>query len=301
MEEKRKQKPSINSRLLLLYGPTGVGKSSLLQCGLANRFENWEALFIRREDNINLALQKAISTAIKIEDESLETTGNLVEDLQTLYLCQMNTVYLVFDQFEELYISGSMEERKEFLAKIKELVKSRLNVKIILSLREEYIAYLADSEEDIPGLMDFRLRVEKMNTPRLLEVVQNTAKAANITLADESIPQKILTILSVGKKEIELSYLQVYFYKLYNKAENKSEIVFDTALIDRVGKAKDVLAEFLEEKLDELRKSNPEIPQELPMHVLNSLITDEATKKQVSEEELFHLFPARTQIVPKLN
>ena len=221
----------------------------------------------------------------------------MVEDLQTLYLCQMNTVYLVFDQFEELYISGSMEERKEFLAKIKELVKSRLNVKIILSLREEYIAYLADSEEDIPGLMDFRLRVEKMNTPRLLEVVQNTAKAANITLADESIPQKILTILSVGKKEIELSYLQVYFYKLYNKAENKSEIVFDTALIDRVGKAKDVLAEFLEEKLDELRKSNPEIPQELPMHVLNSLITDEATKKQVSEEELFHLFPARTQIV----
>ena len=61
---------TLKARLLLLYGPTGVGKSSLLQCGLANRFENWEALFIRREDNINLALQKAISTTIKIEDES---------------------------------------------------------------------------------------------------------------------------------------------------------------------------------------------------------------------------------------
>ena len=287
---------TLKAKLLLLYGPTGVGKSSLLQCGLANRLENWEALFVRREDNINLALKRAISTAIKIEDENLEVTGNILEDLQTLHLCKMNTIYLVFDQFEELYISGSEDERLLFLQQIKELAKSRLNIKIILTIREEYIAFLADSEDEIPGLMDFRLRIEKMNTFRLMEVIQKTANAAKITLADKTIIPKILEILSIGKKEVELSYLQVYFYKLYNNAKNKNEIIFDSVLIESTGKAKDVLSEFLEEKLESFKKQNPEIPEELPMQLLNTLITDEATKKQMSEEELFKLFPSRTQI-----
>jgi AAA+ ATPase superfamily predicted ATPase len=43
------------SRIVLLYGQSGTGKTSIIQCGLANEFEvtDWNPYYIRREDNLN--------------------------------------------------------------------------------------------------------------------------------------------------------------------------------------------------------------------------------------------------------
>ena len=43
------------TNLVLVYGQSGTGKTSLIQCGLANRFAetDWFQLFVRRTDNIN--------------------------------------------------------------------------------------------------------------------------------------------------------------------------------------------------------------------------------------------------------
>jgi energy-coupling factor transporter ATP-binding protein EcfA2 len=51
--------------LLLVYGASGTGKTSLIMCGLAGRFKpyEWLALFVRRGNNINESLQKALDDA----------------------------------------------------------------------------------------------------------------------------------------------------------------------------------------------------------------------------------------------
>ena len=53
------------SKLLLVYGVSGTGKSSLIQCGLANKFQDsdWFPINIRRGGNINDSLYHAISKA----------------------------------------------------------------------------------------------------------------------------------------------------------------------------------------------------------------------------------------------
>ena len=50
------------SKLLLVYGVSGTGKSSLIQCGLANKFQDsdWLPISIRRGADINESLYKSI-------------------------------------------------------------------------------------------------------------------------------------------------------------------------------------------------------------------------------------------------
>ena len=46
------------SKLLLLYGASGTGKSSIINCGLANKFDDsdWFPIRIRRGGNIRRSL-----------------------------------------------------------------------------------------------------------------------------------------------------------------------------------------------------------------------------------------------------
>ena len=53
------------TNLLLVYGGSGTGKSSLIQCGLASRFDthDWQSIFVRRSGNINESLDAALVDA----------------------------------------------------------------------------------------------------------------------------------------------------------------------------------------------------------------------------------------------
>ena len=50
------------NRIVLVYGQSGTGKTSIIQCGLANAFDptDWMPFFIRREENINDAVLKVL-------------------------------------------------------------------------------------------------------------------------------------------------------------------------------------------------------------------------------------------------
>ena len=53
--------------LLVIYGPSGTGKTSLIQCGIANKIpdSDWKPLFIRRNEDIILALNNALEKEAK--------------------------------------------------------------------------------------------------------------------------------------------------------------------------------------------------------------------------------------------
>src|SRR3954468_588015 len=53
------------TRILLIYGTSGTGKTSLIQCGLANKFQtyDWLALHVRRAGNLISSLDKTLCDA----------------------------------------------------------------------------------------------------------------------------------------------------------------------------------------------------------------------------------------------
>jgi hypothetical protein len=289
------------NRLVLVYGTSGTGKTSLVQCGLSSRFDStdWFPLFIRRGHNINDALRDGLTKheAAKSPDESISP---IVARLN--YKC-LRPVYLIFDQLEELLILGSEMEQKKFIATIRELLQEpELDCHILFILREEYLARLYDFEKEIPTLFDRRLRVESMGKIKLTEVILGSMRKFNITLEDSTKnAEQIMASLNAGKSGISLPYLQVYLDMLWRKDyerdyphENPENLeaklarkeypalTFTTAEIEAFGQIENVLTRFLSEQTaliqKEVRKSNPD-SEEVVNQILDAFVTEEGTKR----------------------
>lgn len=279
--------------LVIVYGQSGTGKSSLIQCGLANRFQptDWFQLFVRRTDNINDSLSREIRAHAHTP---IDEGASVVEAVRSLYLDHLRPIYLIFDQFEELFIIGSVEEQQAFIATITELLASDVSCKIILSLREEYLAMLNRFEKAVPTLFNKRLRVEPMSRTNLTRVITGTTDALGIRLeSGEATAGKIIDNLDDPRTGVQLAYLQVYLDRLYRRAaaaRDGGPIVFTDEAVDETGKLGDVLEEFLEEQIAaiqaELRARHPAIEKDLVQHLLEEFVTVEGTKQPMSRADL---------------
>src|SRR5512133_2571374 len=138
------------SRILVVYGISGTGKSSLINCGLANKFNDsdWLPVSIRRGININESLKNNLFKN-SLDVASSKRSTDTIKLLKSLYLDHFKPVFLIFDQFEEVFIFGSKPERDDFVATIKRIIDSDLQCRLIFSIREEYLAGLTEFEKII--------------------------------------------------------------------------------------------------------------------------------------------------------
>ncbi len=106
------------SKIMLVYGVSGTGKSYLINCGLANKFNDtdWLPVNVRRGGDMVKSMALAIqSAAITPLTGKTETPVQIKKAIQSVYLDHYNPIYFIFDQFEELFIFGNREERKSRL------------------------------------------------------------------------------------------------------------------------------------------------------------------------------------------
>jgi ABC-type phosphate transport system ATPase subunit len=73
------------SRILIVYGTSGTGKSSLINCGLANKFNDsdWLPITVRRGININQSLLDSLDRTglTKISSGKEDSAGNKTNDI----------------------------------------------------------------------------------------------------------------------------------------------------------------------------------------------------------------------------
>jgi hypothetical protein len=295
----------VKSRLVLVYGPSGSGKTSLIQCGLANRFKptDWFPVFVRRGEDLNASLQQRINA---LATTPIDPEDDIVAAARSLYLDYYRPLYFIFDQFEELFILGDADEEAKFFASVQALLASDLNAKIIISMREEYIALLQNFEAVVPTLFDSRQRVEQMTLGTVEEVIMGMTAAAGITLehgADTA--RRIIAQIGDRRAGVQLAYLQVYLDKLYRDAQKSpTPMLFTDALVDRTGKLGDVMADFLEEQTqtiaDTIRSRHPTLPKGSVHRVLEALTTVEGTKVPMAYGELAAK-PSLRDVAPMLD
>lgn len=281
------------NRLVLVYGESGTGKTSLVQCGLASYFDttDWYPIFIRRREDINNSLKQALVKAT--EENEGESLVEMVENIYTNYL---RPVYLIFDQLEELLISGGANERLQFINSINSIYKANLPCRILFILRKEYLANLYDFEKIIPSLFDRRLMVESMSYTKVEEVIIKSCNQFNIKLEQPEVnTRQIIDNISLGKSGIPLTYLQVYLDMIYREDFDRTYplepdnplplLEFSTAEIESFGKIDNVLKKFLQEQesafYQELHEKFPDIPGNIVQQILDSFVTEEGTKRAV--------------------
>lgn len=281
------------TNLILLYGASGTGKTSLINCGLANRYEttDWHPIFIRRRDNFLSSITHVLDKEAKTPFKAGVTTS---EKIRSLYLDFFKPIYLIFDQFEEVFIMGTRDEQDAFFMLIHELLESNLQCKIIISMREEYIANLSDFERIVPTLFENRLRIERMSRRNLGEVIEGTAKSFNIELVQpEKTIDLILKNLTNDKQEgVELANLQVYIDKLYRLDVTQNggdKRKFTPELVASAGRLDDVLAGFLDEQLAQIEEELAEkklANKGTALDVLFALVTDSGTKQSMETAQI---------------
>ncbi len=285
--------------LVLVYGTSGTGKTSLIQCGLANRFQptDWFELFVRREEDINASLDRAIRARA---DTAIPDGASVVDAVQSLYLDHLRPVYLIFDQFEELFIMGSAEEQQQFFDTVAAVLASKISCKIIISMREEYLARLHQFEKTVPSLFAKRLRVEAMSMANVEAVIMGTTAVHGITLENgTATAQAIITNLDDNRVGVQLAYLQIYLDKLFRLASepgDPSPVTFTDADVEAAGKLGDIMADFLGERTTaiqaQLAASHPGTEPAAAQHILEAFVTVEGTKQPTTRAELGARLPA---------
>ena len=272
------------SKTLVVYGVSGTGKTSLIDCGLANKFQDadWLPVRIRRGKDIVQSLVDGLQSAADLRETGKQksNTEKVLRLLRSIYLDHFKPVYLIFDQFEEVFIFGTREERNEFARIIKSIADSELACRIIFSVREEYLASFTEMEEVIPGIMQNRFRVERMNRQNAISVIDGPCRKHGIN-TEEGFAAALLERVSEGGAGIELAYLQVYLDRLYNLAvqEREEEPGFTGGLLERAGSITDLLGTFLNEQV--LKMEDPALADA----ILKSLVSAKGTKRQLTARE----------------
>ena len=282
------------NKLILVYGQSGTGKTSLVQCGLASRFDatDWFPVFVRRRSNINTSLKEALGNALELP----HPVEDVQEAIQEIYAQYLRPVYLLFDQMEELFVIPEANDQTTFFQEIAGLVRGKTPCRILFIIREEYLAHLYQYESVIPTLFDRRLRVEIMNYEKVSHVISQSCREFNISFEEEGVNiRQIIEAVSGGKPGVSLPYLQIYLDGLYRNdyrltypdgnTDTLPPLSFATKEIKDFGDINKVMKSFLKEQEEQteraLRTPFPEVQEGTVRRILDIFATPEGTKRPI--------------------
>jgi WD40 repeat protein len=270
-------------KLTILYGPSGVGKSSILHAGLIPAlkrispnsrdvilisirvYSDWcQELGKRLAKEIDLAPKdRSIVTAETIHPLSDCFTVNgdcssaaILEQLRQNGEQNRVTV-LVFEQFEEFFFNNyQLTQRKSFYAFFKEALKLPY-FSIIISIREDYIDNLLELERFIDSEQESRDILAKKNRYYLGNLSQDSARKVIRVLTQRShfelepqLLDRLVEDLADEQGEIRPIELQIVGTQL--QAENIQTL----EKYEQSGNFKNLVEGFIEEAVHDCGQEN---------------------------------------------
>ena len=281
----------IASRLTVLYGPSGVGKSSLLLAAVARTLRELPerplvAVFS------NWGRDPARALAETVADGAGIGAGELVETVERAQA--ERDVYLILDQAEEYltYHDGS----DGFEASLAAIVNRPLRVNVLLSLREDTLAMLDRLKADIPALFSNVLRLDRLDRAAgRAAIVRPLARWSELegepVVAEEALVERVLDGVSEGRIElgpggvgaveqngssrgIEAPYLQLVMQRLWDVERRGGSSTLRAETLDGLGGPGQIVADHLERAIEALTPDQREIAARLFDH----LVTPSGTK-----------------------
>jgi len=268
---------AISSQLTVLFGPSGVGKTSLIGAGLLPLLAKNDIVGIQTRIAIDLSWGLS-SAKVNHVVPNLET--NFVDQLKTLADTTGKLLVVAFDQVEELFTLASPAISESFATSIKEvLTKISAPIHFIFSIREDYLAHLAELRSQLPRMLDRTFRLESLNTRQAYEVIVEPAEICGYQFAPE-LADTLIGDLVAGKQTIDPVDLQIVCYRLLSVIKHKQAHTFLLQDYQSLGRAETILADFLEGVID-----RPDCPAGT-VDVLKSLTTSAGTKVILTKEHL---------------
>jgi tetratricopeptide (TPR) repeat protein len=265
----------------VIYGESGTGKTSLIQCGLRNciPLEDMLFVFIRITDKPNDALRQALLKAAPQISDGGEDMDSL---LRRVVRRSYKTVLLVFDQFEEFLLFQPEEVRRQFITQLAQWLEEGLNLRIMFAIRQEYFAQLTALEEILPGLYDNRLWLRRMSREQAEEVITSPCAKNGIDISP-TLVGTLLNVLNTNNQGIDLPILQVVLDSLYRHtlANSDSSLALREEAYLALGQINSILGRFLNERIATLGEQ-----AEIAKQILKTLVSSEATRRPATQQDI---------------
>jgi photosystem II stability/assembly factor-like uncharacterized protein len=235
------------NRLVIVYAKSGLGKTSLLNAGVAPRLRDAGnlPLFVRVND-IERGPLHSVFEGVRAEAERQQVeyvpgdSSSLWSFFKTVEFWRgdlLLTPVLIIDQFEELFTLQSEGAREAFLSELSYLVRgvpppseseteSKLDeappaIRLVLSLREDFLGLLEEASDHIPEIMDHRYRLAPLSYEMASEAITRPAAIEHSKIATKVFslePSLVTSILDYltrsatgaqAKQHVEPFHLQL--------------------------------------------------------------------------------------------
>jgi len=235
-------------RLVLLYGASGTGKTSLLLAGAVPRLERaeppYEIAYVRALEDPALVIRRAVRR--KLPEADLPEGGSLTDFLDAATEALGRTLVVVFDQFEEFFIRLSPEFRSAFIAELGALYDARdVPVKVVLSLREDWLASVSEIEKRIPEVFRARMRLLPLSRDQARQAITAPVERLEVRYESALVAQLLDDLTSGADTAVMPPQLQLVCSALYDGLR-PGERQIKLAAYERLGGARGVLRKYLD-------------------------------------------------------
>jgi hypothetical protein len=315
--------------LTVLFGQSGLGKTSILRAGLVPRLraQGYCPVYVRIDygrdapepaNQIKAAIAATArrsgewsQVGVAVEGESLWEFLHHRDDMLRDEAGTTLLPLLIFDQFEEIFTLAQSDDfgrarAARFIADLADLVENRppkelearldqddaaaekfdfarSDYRVLISLREDYLAPLEGLRTSMPSITQNRLRLAPMTGVQALAAVVGPGGK----LVSEDVAAAIVRFVAGGAEianaEVEPSLLSLICRELNDKriADGRAEISLDLL----AGSHATILAEFYERSLADQ-------PAAVRRVIEDELLTESGFRENIAEERITSLFAA---------
>jgi WD40 repeat protein len=299
------------SRLTVLYGPSGVGKSSLLAAAVARELRGLpEQPVVVVFSAWSESPAAAIAAAVCVE-AGVEPSASLESAVERACAAR-SEVYLLLDQAEEYFLyhpAGGPFEHE-----LAGLVAGTARVNVLLSLREDALAKLDRFKASIPGILGNYLRLDRLSREAGRAAVERPLVRWHELGGDQvqiepALTETVLDQVAAGRireglggagkvadqrreERVEAPYLQLVMERIWEVEREQESSILRLSTLEQLGGAAQIVADHLERAMDALTPPQQEIAAELLRQLVTPsgakiahAATDLAGYADVSEEE----------------
>ncbi len=263
------------SRLTVLYGPSGVGKSSLLRAGVARRLREQSDAPVVVHDAWAEDPAGGLISSVRAECPGLGVTAGLVDTVAAA--AAGRELYLLLDQFEEYVLyHGDGGPLSTALPEL--LRRPGLRVNVLIAIRDDALAELDEFTARLPELFANLLRLDRLDRDEgraaIVGPLARYSELGGETFTAE--PRLVDAVLdeATTANGVEAPYLQLVLERLWEQERAEGSRTLRLATFRRIGGSRAVVHDHVQRALEQL--SVPE--QEAAVRVVRQLVTPSGRK-----------------------